>query len=142
MLGWSFLPFSPWGLVPSVLSPSWKVVVSSLGLGKVLFPVFVAPLAFCLLYPLRLFSQFLEVISFGYDSGDLQAVLLLSLTPGVAAPCLSISVPVGPALLWAFGGRIFVLSSLFRLRVPFFGFLLASVCCWQLFGSVFYCVVA
>ena len=81
------------------LSPSLKVVVFSLGSGRVHSTVFLEPFAFLFLYPLRLFRQLLGVIPFGSGFAVPQVVLLLSLTPGVVAPCLSVSEPAVPAFL-------------------------------------------
>ena len=93
----------------------------SLGSGRVHSTVFVEPFVFHFFYPLRSFRQLLGVIPFGKGSGVLQ-VVLLSLTPGVAALYLSVSEPAVPALLWFLGRGFFVLSSLLCLLVPFTAF--------------------
>ena len=53
------------GVLVLFLSPSLKVVVFSLGSGRVHSTVFLEPFAFLFLYPLRSFRQLLGVILFG-----------------------------------------------------------------------------
>ena len=64
-LGWGFSFLLGWGLGPSILSPSLKVVEFSLGSGRVHSTVFVEPFVFRFFYPLRSFRLLLGVIPFG-----------------------------------------------------------------------------